>query len=105
MNSEKPFFGCIKTKCLGLWVSKNELRPLLFKLDDIQENGTPTKVRGMCQFVRIVNYYMDMWRKHAHTLDTLAKLCSTNIKFRWTDVEQNAFVLINKIVCRKFLIL
>ena len=38
-----------------------------------------------------------MWRKHAHTLATLIELCYTKVKFKWTDVEKNSFMVMNKI--------
>ena len=45
-----------------------------------------------------------MWRKRAHTLDPLTKLCSTEVKFKWTDVESNAFIVMKKIVGRDILL-
>ena len=41
-----------------------------------------------------------MWRKRAHTLDPLTKICSKKVKFKWTDVENNVFITTNKIVGR-----
>ena len=38
-----------------------------------------------------------MWRKRTHTLAPLTKLCSTKVKFKWTDVENNAFIAMKKI--------
>ena len=39
-----------------------------------------------------------MWHNCAHTLACLPKLCSNRFKFKWTDLEQNAFTKMNKIV-------
>ena len=30
-----------------------------------------------------------MWRRRAHKLAPLSKLCSTKVKSEWTDVEKN----------------
>ena len=49
-------------------------------------------------FIGLVNYYRDMWRKRAHTLATLEKICSTEVKFKWTDVENRSFIPMKKIV-------
>ena len=43
-------------------------------------------------FFRIVDYYQDMYCKRAHTLSPLTKLCSTKVKFKLNDVENNSFV-------------
>ena len=45
-----------------------------------------------------------MWLKRAHTLAPLTKLCSSDVKFKWTDVENNAFVAMKKIVGRDVLL-
>ena len=39
-----------------------------------------------------------MWCKRAHTLAHLTKLCSAKVKFKWTDVKNNAFIVMKKIV-------
>ena len=38
-----------------------------------------------------------MWCNHTHKLASLTKLCSTKFKFKWTDVEKNAFIAMKKI--------
>ena len=45
-----------------------------------------------------------MWRKRAHTLAPLIKLCSTKVNFKWTDVEKNHFLAMKKIVGRDVLL-
>ena len=45
-----------------------------------------------------------MWRRRAHTLAPLTRLCSTKVKFKWTEVEQNAFMAMKKIVGRDVLL-
>ena len=45
-----------------------------------------------------------MLLKRAHTLDLLIKLCSTKVKFKWTDIENNDFIAINKMVGRDILL-
>ena len=46
-----------------------------------------------------------MWRKRTHTLSPLPKLFSTKVKFKWTDVYQNSFRKMKKIVGKDILIL
>ena len=64
----------------------------------IKTIGVPTKVPDIGIFVGLVNYYRDMWRKRSHTISPLTKLCSTKVKFKWTDVENNDFIATKKIV-------
>ena len=45
-----------------------------------------------------------MCHKRAHKLALLTKLCSTTIKFKWTDVDKNDFIAMKKIVGIDFLL-
>ena len=45
-----------------------------------------------------------MWNKYAHTLAPLQKLCSTKVKFKWTDIKNDAFISMRKIVGRDVLL-
>ena len=64
----------------------------------------PTNVRVICRLVGIVNYYRDMWRKREHTLAPLKILCLTKVKLKWTDVDNNAFMAMKKVVGRGVLL-
>ena len=105
VNAENSFFGRTETEYIGFWVSNNEVRPLSAKLYAIKAINFTTKVRNIISFVVIINYYRYTWRKHAHTLSPLTKLCSTNVKFKWSDTENNDFIAMKKIVGCYFLLL
>ena len=64
----------------------------------------PTNVRDIQNVLGLVNYYRDMWRKRAHTLASLTYICSTEVNFKWTDVEKNYFIAMKKIVGRDVLL-
>ena len=78
--------------------------PLPSKVDSIKEIYVPTKVRNVCRFVALVYYYWGMWRKRAYTLAPLTNICSTNVKFKLTDLKHNAFIDMKKIVRRDVLL-
>ena len=69
----------------------------------IIEINVPTKVRDVQRFVGLVNYYRDMWRKRAHVLAPITKICSTKVKFKWNDVDNNYFIAMKNIVGRDVL--
>ena len=98
VNTEKSFFRRIETEYIGFWVSNNGLRQLSSKVESIKSINVPTKVCDVRRFVGLVNFYKYMWNKRAHTLAPLTKLCSTKVKFKWTDVENNAFIAMKNIV-------
>ena len=98
VNIENSFFGQTETEYLGFWVSNNGLRPLSHKVEAIKSIDVPTKLCDVWRFVGLVNYYRYMWRKRAHTLSPLTKLFSMKVKFKWKDIENNAFAAMTKIV-------
>ena len=92
VNSEKSFFGRTETENIGFWVSNDLVTPLSSKVGAIKAIYVPTKIHDLQKFVVIVDYYRDIWRRRAHTLAPLTKICSTEVKFKWTDVEKNYFI-------------
>ena len=76
------------------------MRLLPYKVEAIMEINVPTKVRDLHRFLGIFDYYRDMWCKSAHTLADLKQLCLIKVEFKWTDVENNAYISVNKIVGR-----
>ena len=77
VNSQKSLFGQTETEFIGFCVCNNVVRPISPKVQAIKAINVPDKARDVHIFVGLFNYYMDMWRKHAHILDPLTKLCST----------------------------
>ena len=59
---------------------------------------TQTKYVTYVCFVGIVNYYREMFRKWAHELAPLTKWFSNKVKFKFTDVDKNSFIVMEKIV-------
>ena len=78
--------------------------PLSYKVESIKAMYVPTKVLSICRFIGLVKYYNDMWRKCTHTIAPLTKPCSTRVNLKWTDVENNDFVSMKKIVGRDVLL-
>ena len=60
--------------------------------------NVPTKIPDLRRSVVIVDYNRDMWRKRPYKLSPLPKPCSMKVKFKWTDIENNAFIATKKIV-------
>ena len=69
------------------------------KVEAIEAINSTTKVCNILRFVGLVNYYRYMWGKSAHTLAPLTKLCSTKVKLKWTDEENDAFTSTKIVGC------
>jgi hypothetical protein len=60
----------------------------------------PTTRKALRRFIRMVNYYRDIWCRRSKLLAPLTSMMSKNVNFNWTDELQKAFENIKKIVCR-----
>ena len=45
--------------------------------------------KGVRKFIGSINEYLYMWSRRLYMLATLAKLLSSKVKFKWTEVKQN----------------
>ena len=71
INAEKSFFTRSELEYLGFWITQNGIRPLMKKVEAIQNLTAPKACKEICQFIGIVNYYQDMW---PHGTEVLALL-------------------------------
>ena len=104
VNAKKSFFGRHELEYLGYWITRKGIQPVPKKVKAILDIKTPTKRKELRSFIGIVNYYRDMWIRRSELLAPLAKLCSKKQKWKWTEVEQNAFDNIKKVVSREVLL-
>jgi len=52
----------------------------------------------------MVNFYRDMWPKRSEILAPLTALTSSSVKWRWTEVEDNSFCEMKKVMARETLL-
>jgi hypothetical protein len=52
----------------------------------------------------MINNYRDMWARHSELIAPLSRFTSKNVKFQWTEIEQQAFEKIKNVVCREVLL-
>ena len=101
VNAEKSFFGKTETEYLGFWITRDGVRPVAKKVEALKNLVPPTNVKQLRRFMGLVNYYRDMWVRRSHVLALLSRLLSKNVKWTWTQVEQQAFEDIKKIMSQE----
>jgi hypothetical protein len=104
VNARKSFFGRDATEYLGFWITRKGISPLPKKVNAMLKIAPPTTKKQLRRFIGMVNYYRDMWIRRSHTLAPLTALSSKTVKWQWTDVEQNAFDEMKKIISRETLL-
>ena len=58
----------------------------------------PTSCKEVQCFIGIINYYRNMWPRWSQTLARLTRLMSIKGIFKWTQVKQDAFEKITRIM-------
>ena len=91
VNAEKSSVGTQELEYLGYWVSTEGIAPLASKVDAILNIEPPQTKRQLRRFIGLVNYYRDAWFKRSEILAPLTALTSKHAKWKWSDLEQEAF--------------
>lgn len=104
INAPKSFFGRQELEYLGFWITREGIRPVTKKVEAFKLIQPPKTRKQLRSFIGIVNYYRDMWRHRSEILAPLSRLTSKKVKWKWTEVEQNAFDRIKKVITRDVLL-
>jgi hypothetical protein len=104
VNAKKSFFGQSELEYLGYWITPTGIQPIPKKVQAILNIQPPTKKKQLQSFIGMINYYRDMWAGRSEILAPLSKLTSKNAKWQWTEVEQEAFENIKKIISKEVLL-
>ena len=60
----------------------------------------PTYQKEVCQFIGLVEYYLNMCARFSHTLASLTKMTSIKVKCKWTKIKLELFKEIKRILAR-----
>jgi hypothetical protein len=100
VNARKSFFGRSELEYLGYWITRDGIQPVAKKVEAIQHIAPPKTRKELRHFISIVNYYCDMWIHRSDVLAPLSSLTSNTTRWRWTEIEQNAFDTMKRIISR-----
>eukprot|EP00957_Ditylum_brightwellii_P130915 9986185-Ditylum_brightwellii.AAC.1 len=78
--------------------------PLPNKVSSIHEIEPPKTKKPLRRFVRIINFYRCTWKGRAEKLPSLTVSTSEEAKWKWTEVEQQAFDTVKTAVAKNTLL-
>ena len=104
VNTRKSFFSAHKFDSLGYHVTRDRVMPIPKKVEAIQALAVPKTCKQLRQFIGMINFYRDIWKKRSELLAPLTSLTSKNVKYKWKDEHQNCFDAINHVIGREVLL-
>jgi transposase InsO family protein len=104
INALKSFFGKTEIEYLGFWITRTGIRPLIKKVEAMRNIAPPKTKKELRRFIGLVNYYRDMWARRSETLAPLTRLTSKTVPWKWTDIEQKAFIAVKAIISKETLL-
>jgi hypothetical protein len=78
INANKSHFAKAKIEYLGYWITWQGVQPLPKKVDALQNLVPPKNKKQFHWFLRMINYYCDMWIGQSEVLTPLTHLTSAN---------------------------
>jgi len=102
-NGLKSFFGQSEAECLEHVLAREGIEPQQKKVQGILNMAPPKNVKQLRSFTGAVDCCGDMWIRRSHVSEPLTKLLSKSVKWKWTDVEQQAFEQVKKTMSRETL--
>lgn len=98
LKREKCEFFMDNVEYLGYRISSKGIHPTASKVRAIQEAPTPTNITELRSFAGIVNYYSRFQPNLAHTMSPIYKLLRKDEQWRWSSVEEEAFIKIKSMI-------
>ena len=96
INKSKSEFKVSSIEYLGYQISGQGVKPSDKKIKAILEAPAPVSVAEVKSFVGLVTYYCRFVPNFSTILAPLYDLLQKNANFKWTKIEQNAFVTIKE---------
>ena len=78
--------------------------PIPKKVEAIQALAVPKTRKQLRQFIGMINFYRDMWKKRSEIIVPLTALTPKNVKYDWKDEHQNKFDAIKCVIGREVLL-
>jgi RNase H-like domain found in reverse transcriptase len=73
-------------------------------VEAIMKIDAPKTRKQLSSFIRMVNYYRDMWPQMSHQLAPLSSLTSSTAKWDWTEQCQKAIEDMKRLVAKEILL-
>lgn len=98
LNAQKCKIACDSVSYLGNVISKNGVSPDPKKIQGIKDMVRPKDVKGVRQFMGLVNYLRRFIKNCSTLCAPINDLTKKNARFKWTETQEEAFQEIKKVL-------
>ena len=67
---------------LGFWVTRDGVKLINRKIEKIKNTKPSTYQKEVQNFIRVMNYYRNIWPRRSHKLAPRTKITSNKVKFK-----------------------
>ena len=89
---------------LGFGVTRDVIKPINNKIEAMNNMKPSTYLKEVKKFIGAIYYCHNILPRRPHMLAPLTRLTSIKRKFKWTQVKQDAFKEIKRIMARDTLL-
>ena len=104
VNVSKSCFIAHRFEYLGYHITCDSVITIPNKVEAIQALAAPNTRKQLRQFIGMINFYRDMWKKRSEILAPLTALTSKNVTYDWKDEHRNCFDAIKRVIGREVLL-
>ena len=99
LDFKKCEFFMKSVEYLGFIFDHSGLHPSQSKIEAIANAPVPCNVKQLQAFIGLCNFYSRFIQNFASQMSPLYHLLQKDVKYEWTDIQQNAFVSIKNQFC------
>lgn len=101
LNPDKCRFLMTSVEYLGFEISNSTVKPGIAKTRAVREFDTPKSVHNIRQFLGLTGYFRHFVKNYSTIAKPLTDLTKKNVTWKWTEVEQEAFKQLKKVLVER----
>ena len=100
VNPDKSFWAKTEITYLGFLMNQQGIKPQLENVKAMLDSKPPKNKKYLRQFIGMVNYYKDLFKKRTDILKLLTDICGKSSTFTWNEKVSKAFIEVKEMIVK-----
>ena len=100
VNPDKSFWAKTEITYLGFLMNQQGIKPQLENVKAMLDSKPPKNKKYLRQFIGMVNYYKDLFKKSTDILKPLTDICGKSSTFAWDEKVSKAFIEVKAMIIK-----